>query len=145
MVFFFVSRRIQHLQRRKHPVFRYDGVNDRTWFTPEPLTCAEIVRMCYNLLDNFDESLTLPALFWAGNPPENFWVSTQSSYSSTFLCILLVVFLMKPFLQKNYKTWYCMPPPPADAAQSDGDNGKKRKAAPGSQLQRKVYRLNSVE
>ena len=36
-------------------------------------------------------------------------------------------------------------PPPTDATQSDGDNGKKRKAAPGSLLQRKVYRLDSGE
>ena len=75
VVFFFVSRRIQHLQRRKHPVFRYEGVNDRTRFTLEPLTRAEVVRRCYKLLDNFDESLILPSLFWAGNPPEKSWVS----------------------------------------------------------------------
>ena len=46
------------------------------------------------------------------------------------------------FLQKNYKTWYCMPPSPTDATQSGGDNDKKRKAAPGSLLQKKVYRLD---
>jgi len=48
-------------------------------------------------------------------------------------------------LAEKIKTWYCMPPPPADATQSDGDNGKKRKAAPGSLLQRKVYRLDNGE
>jgi len=46
-------------------------------------------------------------------------------------------------LQKNYKTWYCMPPSSNDAAQSGGDNEKKRKAAPGSLLQRKAYQLDS--
>ena len=32
-------------------------------------------------------------------------------------------------LQKKYKTWYCMPPSPDDAAQSGGENEKKQKAA----------------
>ena len=46
-------------------------------------------------------------------------------------------------LQKNYNTWYYMPPTPNDAAQSGGDNDKKRKADPGSLLQRKVYHPDS--
>jgi hypothetical protein len=54
-------------------------------------------------------------------------------------------FLMRPFLQKNYKTWYCMPPSPSNAAQSGGDNEKKQKPNTGAWLQRKIHRLDSGE
>ena len=40
-------------------------------------------------------------------------------------------------LQKNYKSWYCMPPTSVDAA---SDGSKKWKATPGSLLQRKISR-----
>ena len=80
VVFSFVSRLIQLLQRWKHPAFRYEGVNDPTRFTPELMTRAEVVRRCYKLLDNFDESLILPSLFWASNPPEKSWVSISKYY-----------------------------------------------------------------
>ena len=43
-------------------------------------------------------------------------------------------------LQKNYKSWYCMPPTSGDA--DSGDN-KKRKANPGSLLRRKIPRLDA--
>ena len=43
-------------------------------------------------------------------------------------------------LQKNYKSWYCMPPTSVDAA---SDGSKKRKATPGYLLQRKIPRLDA--
>ena len=43
-------------------------------------------------------------------------------------------------LQKNYKSWYCMPPTSVDAV---SDDSKKRKATPGALLQRKIPRLNA--
>ena len=43
-------------------------------------------------------------------------------------------------LQKNYKSWYCMPPTSVDAA---SDDSKKRKATPGALLQRKIPRLDA--
>ena len=45
-------------------------------------------------------------------------------------------------LQKNYKSWYCMPPTSVDAA---SDGSKKWKATPGSLLQRKVPRLDASQ
>ena len=80
VVFSFVSRRIQPLQYQKHPAFRYEGVKDPTRFTPEQMARSEVVNRCCKVLDNFDESLTLPALFWAGNPPENSWVSVNKHF-----------------------------------------------------------------
>ena len=44
------------------------------------------------------------------------------------------------FLQKNYKSWYCMPPTSADAA---SNGSKKQKATPGSLLQRKIPRIDA--
>ena len=43
-------------------------------------------------------------------------------------------------LQKNYKSWYCMPPTSADVA---SDGRKKRKTTPGSLLQRKIPRIDA--
>ena len=43
-------------------------------------------------------------------------------------------------LQKNYKSWYCMPPTSVDAV---SDDSKKRKATPRALLQRKIPRLNA--
>jgi len=70
VVFSFVSRRIQPLQRRKHPAFRYEGVKDPTRLTPEATSRAEVVKRCCKVLDHFNNALGLPALFSAVNPPE---------------------------------------------------------------------------
>ena len=43
-------------------------------------------------------------------------------------------------LQKNYKSWYCMPPTSVDAA---SDGSKKWKTSPGSLLQRKIPRIDA--
>ena len=45
-------------------------------------------------------------------------------------------------LQKNYKSWYCMPPTSVDAV---SDESKKRKATPESLLQRKVPHLDASQ
>jgi len=74
VVFSFVSRRVQPLQLRKHPAFRYEGTQDPTRMSPEPIAQSEVVKRCCKVLDNFDKSLKLPMLFWAQNPPENAWV-----------------------------------------------------------------------
>ncbi|XP_039808553.1 uncharacterized protein LOC120672296 [Panicum virgatum] len=76
---------------------------------------SKVIKRCCKVLDNFDRSLVLPPLFCAVNPPEKTW--------------------------KNYKIWYCMPSSSEDAAPSD--DSKKRKAVPGSLLQRKIPRLDS--
>lgn len=77
VVFSFVSRRIQPLQRRKHPAFRYEGTKDPTSLSPKAMAHSEVVRRCCKVLDNFDKSLVLPALFSAVNPPEKTWVSIK--------------------------------------------------------------------
>ena len=77
VVFSFVSRRIQPLQCRKHPAFRYEGVKDPTRVTLEAMSRAEVVRRCCKVLDYFDNSLVLTALFSAVNPPEKTWVSVK--------------------------------------------------------------------
>jgi hypothetical protein len=41
---------------------------------------SEAVRRCCKVLDNFDKSLVLPALFSAVNPPEKTWVSVEKHY-----------------------------------------------------------------
>jgi hypothetical protein len=65
-----VSRQIQPLQRQKHPAFRYEGTIDPSRLSPKPMAHSEVVRRCCRLLDDFDKSLVLPALFLAANPPE---------------------------------------------------------------------------
>ena len=77
MAFFFVSRRIQPLQRWKHPTFRYEGVKDPTRLYPEAMSRAEVVKRCCKILDHLDNALVLPALFSAVNPPENTWVRVK--------------------------------------------------------------------
>ena len=77
MVFSFVSRRIQPLQHRKHPAFRYEGTKDPTRMSPEAMAQSEVTRRCCKVLDNFDKSLKLPVLFWAANPPEKTRVSAE--------------------------------------------------------------------
>ena len=77
VVFSFVSRRIQPLQHRQHPSFRYEGIEDATRMSPEPMAHSDVIRKCCKVLDNFDKSLKLPTLFWAKNPPENAWVSDE--------------------------------------------------------------------
>ena len=94
-MFSFVSRRIQPLQHRKYPAFRYEGTKDPTRFSPEPMARSEVVRMSCKLLDNFDESLILPSLFWASNPPEKSWVSI-SKYYRVLEWVVPSAFLMKP-------------------------------------------------
>ena len=77
VVFSFVSRRIQPLQRQKHPAFRYEGTKDPTRLSPETMSHSEVVRRCCKVLDDFDKSLVLPALFSAVNPPEKSLVSIK--------------------------------------------------------------------
>ena len=80
VVFSFVSRRIQPLQRRKHRSFRYEGTKDPTRLSLEVMAHSVVVRRCCKVLDNFDKSLVLPALFSAVNPPEKTWVSVEKHY-----------------------------------------------------------------
>src|SRR6185295_3158310 len=80
VVFSFVSHRIQPLQHRKHPVFRYEGTKDPTRLSPEAMAHSEAIRRCCKVLNNFERSLklpALPALFWAANPPEKTRVSVE--------------------------------------------------------------------
>ena len=84
VVFSFISRRVQPLQLRKHPAFRYEGTQDSTRMSPKPMAQSELVKRCCKVLDNFDKSLILPTLFWAQNPPENAWVCILKTMSSTY-------------------------------------------------------------
>ena len=80
MIFSFVSRQILPLQHQKHPAFRYEGTKDPTRLSPDAMAHSEAIRRCGKVLDNFDKSLKLPALFWAANPPEKTWVSVVEYY-----------------------------------------------------------------
>ena len=75
-----MSRRIQPLQHRQHPTFRYEGTKDPTRMSPEPMAHSEVIKRCCKVLDNFDKSLKLPATFSATNPPENTWVCVEKHY-----------------------------------------------------------------
>ena len=77
VVYSFLSRRVQPLQRRLHPGFRFEGREDPSRFSPDPIHQSELWRRCGKVLDGFDKSVTLPTLFWAGNPPEKSCVSSQ--------------------------------------------------------------------
>ena len=79
VVFSFMSRRIQPLQHRQLPAFRYEGIEDATRMSPEPMAQSDVIKRCYKVLDNFDKSLKLSILFWANNPPENAWVSVEKT------------------------------------------------------------------
>ena len=46
VVFSFVSRRIQPLQRRKYPAFRYEGTKDPTRLSPEAMAHSEVIKRC---------------------------------------------------------------------------------------------------
>ena len=63
VVFSFVSRRVQPLQLRKHPAFRYEGTQDPTRMSPESMAQSEVVKRCCKVLDNFDKSLKVSTLF----------------------------------------------------------------------------------
>ena len=80
VVFSFVSHRIQPLQRWKHPAFRYEGTKDPTRLSAEPMSHSKVVKRCCKVLDDFDKSLVLPALFSAVNPPESTWVRIRKYY-----------------------------------------------------------------
>ena len=77
------GHRIQPLQHRKHPAFRYEGTKDPTRLLPEAMAHSEVVKRCCKVLDNFDKSLALPTLLSAQNPPENTWVRILKTMSST--------------------------------------------------------------
>ena len=77
VLFSFVSRRIQPLQRRKHLAFRNEGTKDPTRLSLEAMAHSKAVKRCCNVLDNFDKNLKLPALFSAVNPPERTWISIE--------------------------------------------------------------------
>ena len=77
VVFSFVSSRVQPLQLRKHPAFRYEGTKDPTRLSPEAMAYSKAIRRCCKVHDNFDKSLKLPVLFWAANPPEKTRVSAK--------------------------------------------------------------------
>ena len=83
VVFSFIGRRTQPLQLRKHLAFRYEGTQDPTRMSPEPMVQSKVIKRCYKVLDNFDKCLTLPTLFSAQNPPENAWVLVLDTMSST--------------------------------------------------------------
>ena len=74
VVFSFMTHRIQPLQHRKHPAFRYEGTKDRTRLSPEAMAHSKAIKRCCKVFDNFDKSLKLPALFSAANPHEKTWV-----------------------------------------------------------------------
>ena len=80
VVFSFASRQLQPLQHRKHSAFRYEGKTDPIRFSPEPMAHSEVIKICCKVLDNFDKSLTLPVLFWAGKLPENSWASVGEHF-----------------------------------------------------------------
>ena len=102
---------------------------------------SEAVRRCCKVLDNFNKSLVLPSLFSADNPPEKTWVSVEKHYRVLVDMHFDLFDKSLHSLQKNYKTWYCMPPTSEDTAPSD--DSKKQKAIPGALLQRKIPRLDS--
>lgn len=77
VVYSFLSHRVQPLQRRLHPGFRYEGLEDPSRFSPEKIHQSELLKRCCKVLDGFDKSLTLPVLFCAANPPERAWVSIR--------------------------------------------------------------------
>ena len=83
VVFSFIGRRTQHLQLRKHPAFIYEGTQDPTRMSSEPMAQSEVIKRCCKVLNNFDKSLTHPTLFSAQNPPENAWVRALDTMSST--------------------------------------------------------------
>ena len=85
VVYSFLGRRVQPLQRRIHPGFRYEGLEDPSRFSSEKIDFADLFKRCCKVLDDFEKSPALPRLFSAANPPENAWVSTRLLYSSTFL------------------------------------------------------------
>ena len=100
VVFSFVSRRIQPLQHRQHPSFRYEGIEDATRMLPEPMAHYDVIRRCCKVLDNFDKSLKLPTLFWAKNPPENAWVSVEKHRRVLVIKVFIFWWTLASFAEK---------------------------------------------
>ena len=46
VVFLFISRQTQPLQLQKHPAFRYEGTQDPTRMSSEPLAQSEVIKRC---------------------------------------------------------------------------------------------------
>ena len=77
VVYSFLGRRVQPLQRQVHPGFRYEGLEDPSRFSPEKINHSDLFKRCWKVLDDFDQAPTLPLLFSAANPPANGWVSSR--------------------------------------------------------------------
>ena len=48
----FIGRRVQPLQKRAHPGFRYEGPNDPSRFIPDELRPCEIFKRTCQVLDD---------------------------------------------------------------------------------------------
>src|SRR6185312_15615725 len=90
VVFSFIGRRTQPLQLRQHPAFTYEGTQDPTRMSLEPMAQSEVIKWCCKVLDNFDKSLKLPMLFWEKNPPENAWVCVLGNTAEYLKLNLLI-------------------------------------------------------
>jgi hypothetical protein len=71
IVYSFLGRRVQLLQRRIHPGFKYEGLEDPSRFYPEKINYSDLFKRCCKLLDDFDKVPAFPMLFNAANLPEN--------------------------------------------------------------------------
>ena len=77
VVYSFLGRRVQPLQRRVHPGFRYERLEDPSRFTLEKIHYAHLFNRCYKVLDDLEKVPALPSLFSAANHPENAWESSR--------------------------------------------------------------------
>ena len=77
VVYSFLGHRVQPLQRRVHPGFRYEGLEDPSRFTPEKIHVYDLFNRCCKVLNDFEKVPVLPSLFSASNPPGNTWVSSR--------------------------------------------------------------------
>ena len=101
VVFSFVSCRVQPLQHRQHPAFRYEGTKDATRMSPEPMAQSDVIRRCCKVLNNFDKCLKLPILFWAKNPPENAWVSVEKHRRVLVIKVFIFWWTLVSFAEKS--------------------------------------------
>jgi hypothetical protein len=58
----YISRRVQPLQRRVNPGFRYEGQDDPSRFSPEKINASDLFKRCCKVLHEFEKVPIPPTL-----------------------------------------------------------------------------------
>jgi len=69
VVFSWLGRQIQLLQKRCHAGFEYSGLDDPSRFSSDIIHPSEAMAILYSILEGVDSEPELPKLYRRKNPP----------------------------------------------------------------------------